>query len=105
MQNEVPGVWACAYLSMCVCVFVSASRVDCALAFTAVPGYHENTSVSVAQAAQAAEPVTYDYTYHPLPRAQEAGERRVGRERKRRSGGKSGKEKQGRAEENPCVVK
>lgn len=57
--------------------------MNCAVAFTDVPGYHENTSVSVAQAAQAAEPVTYDYTYHPLPRAQEAGERRVGRERKR----------------------
>lgn len=32
--------------------------MDCVLAFTAVPGYHENTSVSVAQAVQAAEPVT-----------------------------------------------
>lgn len=68
--------------------------MNCALPFTAVPGYHESTSVSVAQAAQAAEPVTNDYTYHPLPRAQEAGERRAGRERKwegdregRRAGG------------------
>ncbi len=101
MQNEVPGVWVCAYLCVrvCVCVCVCIFCVDCALAFTAVPGYHENTSVSVAQAAQAAEPVTYDYTYHPLPRAQEAGERRVGRERKRegaRSEGESGKERRGR---------
>lgn len=74
------------HIGVCVC----ESCVDCALAFTAVPGYHENTSVSVAQAA---EPVTYDYTYHPLPRAQEAGERRAGGERKRegeRSGGESG---------------
>lgn len=55
--------------------------MDWALAFTAMPGYHENTSVSVAQAAQAAEPVTYDYTYHPLPSAQRAGERRVRREK------------------------
>ncbi len=52
--------------------------MDCALAFTAVSGYHENTSASVAEATQAAEPVTYDYTYHPLPRAQEAGERERG---------------------------
>lgn len=84
---------------MCTFVCVCILCVDCAPAFTAVPGYHENTSVSVAQAAQAAEPVTYDYTYHPLPRAQEAGERRVGRERKRegeRSGGESGKERQRR---------
>lgn len=51
MYNEVPGVRA----SLCACV-------DCALAFTAVPGYHENTAVAVAQAAQAAEAVTSDYT-------------------------------------------
>lgn len=79
---------------MHICVCICESCVDCALAFTAVPGYHENTSVSVAQAA---EPVTYDYTYHPLPRAQEAGERRAGGERKRegeRSGGESGKERE-----------
>jgi len=57
---------------VCVCGgHISASRVECALAFTAVPGYHENTSVSVAQAVQ---PVTFDYTYPPLRRAQEAGE-------------------------------
>ena len=79
MQKELPAVWVCAY--SCVRVIVSVSCVDCALAFTAVPGYHENTSVSVAQAAQAAEPVTYDYTYHPLPSAQEAGERRGRREK------------------------
>lgn len=88
----------CIFGCVCVPVVVNASCVDCALAFTAVPGYHENTSVSVAQAAQAAEPVTYYYTYYPLPRAQEAGERRVGSERKR-EGEKSG-EKVGRRERN-----
>lgn len=67
----------------------------CALAFTAVPGYHENTSDSAAQAAQADEPVTYDYTYHPLSRAQEAGEKRVGREGDRGGGGKRGGEEGG----------
>lgn len=67
----------CGHVHICVCVWE-----HCALAFTAVPGYHESTSVSVAQAAQAAEAVTNDFTYHPLPRAQEAGERRVGGERK-----------------------
>lgn len=78
MQNELPGVWACAYLCVCICEYM-----DCALAFAAVPGYHENTSDTAAQTAQAAEPVTYDYTYHPLSRAQEAGEKKVGSERKR----------------------
>lgn len=68
---------------VCMCVFGRAFCVDCVLAFTAVPGYHENTSVSVAQAVQAAEPVTSDYTYQPLLRAQEAGERRMERQRKR----------------------
>lgn len=104
MQNELPGVWACAYLSVCIC-----ECVHCALAFTAVPGYHENTSDSVAQAAQAAEPVTYDYTYHPLSRAQEAGEKRVGRERKRegqRSRGETWKErKRMGGGKGMCVVK
>lgn len=61
---------------VCVCVCELCCGV-CAPAFTAVPGYHERTSVSVAQAAQAAEAVTNDYTYHP--RAQEAGEKREGR--------------------------
>lgn len=61
-----------------VCVFASVVVVCVrAPAFTAVPGYHERTSVSVAQAAQAAEAVTNDYTYHP--QAQEAGEKREGR--------------------------
>lgn len=41
MQSELPGVWACAYLCVCVCI---CECVDCALAFTAVPRYHENTS-------------------------------------------------------------
>lgn len=72
-----------------VCVCECAFCVDCALAFTVVPGYHENTLVSVAQAAQ---PVTSDYTYYPLPRAQEAGDRRKGKE-KERSRGEHGKEK------------
>lgn len=77
------------------------SCVDCALAFTAVPGYHENTSVSVTQAAQAAEPVIYDYTYHPLPSAQEAGERRV-RRQKKRQGKRRGVESR---KERMCAVK
>lgn len=80
-------------MHICARVCVSASCVDCALPFTAVPGYHENTSVSVAQAAQAAEPVTYDYTYHPLPRAWEAGE--GGRERGGRRGRREEEERGG----------
>lgn len=65
---------ACSGLRVCVCELCCGV---CVPAFTAVPGYHERTSVSVAQAAQAAEAVTNDYTYHP--RAQEAGEKREGR--------------------------
>ena len=78
--------------------------MNCAHAFIAVPGYHENTWVSVVQAAQAAEPVTYDYTYHPLPRAGGAGARRVGKREEEWEGGKSGRKwegergKRGRAE-------
>lgn len=54
------GVCIFMHSRVCMCVFGSAFCVDCVLAFTAVPGYHENTSVSVAQAVQAAEPVTSD---------------------------------------------
>lgn len=57
-------------------------------------GYHERTSVYAAKAVDAAEAVTADYTYHPLARASETGERRVGREEKG--------ERVGRRE---CVVK
>lgn len=86
---------------VCVCVFVSFVVVCARAAFTAVPGYHERTSVSVAQPAQAAEAVTNDYTYHP--RAQEAGEKGEGR-----AGGggveKRQRESEGRVEdENMCT--
>lgn len=72
MQNDVPAsgrVHFCVHL-----IWIVLWRLQLCL-----PGYHENTSVSGAQEAHAAEPVTYDYTYHPISREQEAGERRVGR--------------------------
>lgn len=88
---------ACSGLRVCVCVCELCCGV-CAPAFTAVPGYHERTSVSVAQAAQAAEAVTNDYTYHP--RAQEAGEKRGLGWRS----GKAAERVEGRAEdENVCA--
>lgn len=78
-------------MGVCACLSVTASCVDCMLAFTAVPGYHENTSVSVASAAQAAEPVTYDYTYQALPRSTGSRERWEEREEGEGRGGLRGK--------------
>lgn len=68
--------------------------MDCAQAFTALRGYHENTSVSEAQWVQEAEAVIYDYTYQCCTKAQDTREKR-GWERKE---GESGMERM-------CVVK
>lgn len=76
MRNSAPGVWVSAHLRAPLCV--SLHRLY-ALAFTAAAGYHASTSVSVAQPVQEAEAVTYDYTYQRLAKAQDAGEKRVGR--------------------------
>lgn len=69
---------------MCVCV---SARIDYALAFTVVAGYHERASLSAARSARGAEAVTCDYTYQRRAKAQDAAEEGVGRQE-----GESGKE-------------
>lgn len=98
MQNGVPG-GAGARAVVCVRVFVSFVVVCAHRHLRPCLDIMSVHRFSVAQAAQAAEAVTNDYTYHP--RAQEAGEKREGRGR---GSGKAAERVEGRVEdENVCA--